>query len=387
MAVASRIRGLPVQRKVALTYLDDDAFDARYAASVPVADDVRRRITSGWIAFGFVAGGDGGFGAAARTTAFSGFYDPTLGQVFLRKKRPASAFAGPDDAGVGPRGERDDAALVVHELTHALQDQAFGLPAFARADDEDGMLARKATYEGDATMVAEVFGATQAKESAGDAILRASDRARTLPEEDVVKWIGADASLTERPAIGWRPLVFAYYGGLSFLSAVKPPYDFRASDAVFRDPPTTTEQVMHPEKYAAREPRLALADPAPPAGATWSTTGTLGEYRTFLLLARCATRDVAARAAAGWGSDRFAIGALAGDKLGLQWLTRWDSTADAEEFERALVTAARCFPAPARVGTHIGTEDGIARVGDRVAYVRGIAGAAAAAKALAARGP
>jgi hypothetical protein len=366
-------------RDVPLTYLDDAAFDAQYAASVPVAEDVRRRITSGWIAFGFVAGGDGGFGATSRTTAFSGFYDPALGRVFLRAKRPASAFAG--DA--GPPDERDDAALVVHELTHALQDQAFGLPKFAQADDDDAMLARKATYEGDATMVAEVFGATQANESLGDAILRASERARTLPEEDVVKWIGADGSLVERPAIGWRPLVFAYYGGLSFLSGVRPPYDFRAIDGVFRDPPTTTEQVLHPEKYVAREARLPLADPPAPAGSTWTTTGTLGEYRTRLLLARCAPRDVAARAAAGWGADRYAVGALPGDKLALAWITRWDTPADAEEFERALATTSRCFPSPPRSGVHIGTEDGIARVGDRVAYVRGVTGAAALAKSLA----
>lgn len=356
LSQVARLRGLAAKRAVDVTYLDDAAFDAQYTVSVPVADDVRRRIVATWTAFGFVAGGSEADPGRTRTTAFSGFYDPKLGHVFLRDRIDRDALT----------------PLLVHELTHALQDQTFGLATFAQSDDDDGMLARKATFEGDATLVAEVYGAKEAKEDLGVSILRASARASTLPEEDVVKWIGADPTLLERPAIAWRPLVFAYYGGMSFLSTVQPPYDFHVVDDVFRDPPTTTEQVLHPEKYRTREPRLPLDAMGAPPGATVLAEGTLGEYRTFLFLLRCVPRDVSARAAAGWGNDHYVVTAASKDTVSLTWTTRWDTEADAQDFERTLGLAARCYPAPSTTGLRIATDDAIARDGDRVTYVRGI---------------
>lgn len=352
----ARLRGLTPKRAVDVRYLDDAAFDAQYAVSVPVADDVRHRIVATWTAFGFIGGGTEADPGRTRTTAFSGFYDPKLGQVFLRD-----------------RADRDSLkSLTVHELTHALQDQTFGLASFSQDGDDDAMLARKATFEGDATLVAEIYGAKEAKDDPEVSILRASGRATTLPEDEVVKWIGADLTLIERPAIAWRPLVFAYYGGMSFLSAVQPPYDFHVVDAVYRDPPTTTEQVMHPEKYRAHEARLPLEAKSAPAGTTVVAEGTLGEYRAFLFLLRCVPRDVAARAAAGWGNDHYVVASSTKDKLSLTWTTRWDTEADAQEFEHALATAAKCYPAAATSGLRIASDDAIARDGDRVTYVRGV---------------
>jgi hypothetical protein len=355
----SKIRGLAPKSPVSIETLEDEAFDARYAASVPIADNLRLRTLMMWVAFGFVPGGSDAYTSTGRKTSFAGFYDAKEKRIFLRNRNVSTA---------------SNEALLVHELTHALQDQYFALDHFSHNEDstnEDAMLARKAVYEGDATLVAEIFGAEQAKEELAVAISTAAERARTLPEEDVVKWIGAEARLRERPAIAWKPLVFSYYTGLAFLASLCTPFDFRAIDAVYQTPPISTEQVLHPEKYRTHEQPLALEMP----DAAGVPQGTLGEYRIALFLERCLSREQAQKAAAGWGNDKYIVTALANDRVGLRWVTRWDTEADASEFHKALKEVSRCYPAlnndVSKRGLHIGTETRLRLEGDRVTYLRG----------------
>ncbi len=64
----------------------------------------------------------------------------------------------------------------------------------------------------------------------------------------------------------------------------------------------------------------------------WKELGrnVLGELQTSIMLGRSG-----AKAAAGWDGDHYAVFEKAGDKLGLVWLSTWDSEDDAKEFAQA----------------------------------------------------
>jgi hypothetical protein len=360
------IRGLVPKRAVEIETLDDDAFERRYAESVPVPAALRARALATWTAFGFIPGGSDAY--ATRKTAFAGFYDPPSQKIVIRQAQ----------------GHFNEPALLVHEMAHALQDQYFGIDRFARIEDnEDAMLARKAVLEGDATLVAEAWAAEAAGERGTDAIARAAERVGGLPEQEIVQWVGAESRLLARPAIAWKPLVFAYYTGLQFLASLRSPFQFATVNKAFEAPPSTTEQVLHPGAYSAHEAPLALDQPAAEES-TVLARGSLGEYRISLMLQHCGptAREVARAAAAGWGNDHYVVTALPKERAALQWVTRWDTPEDAEAFHRALNDAVRCYPKAASSGLHVETEIGLAIVGDRVSYVRGMPHAARIARAL-----
>jgi hypothetical protein len=126
-------------------------------------------------------------------------------------------------------------------------------------------------------------------------------------------------------------------------------------------------------------------DPPDAEEATVVARGSLGEYRIGLMLQHCGPqmRTIARNAAAGWGNDHYVVASdPRTQRASLQWVTRWDTVADAQAFHLALHKAARCYPKAASVGLHIREETGIAIAGDRVSYVRGVPGAAVTARSL-----
>ncbi len=68
-------------------------------------------------------------------------------------------------------------------------------------------------------------------------------------------------------------------------------------------------------------------------GADWKELGrnVLGEMQMAVLL----RRQGGASAAAGWDGDRYAVFEGPRNRLGLVWLTTWDSEDDAREFTTA----------------------------------------------------
>jgi hypothetical protein len=104
------------------------------------------------------------------------------------------------------------------------------------------------------------------------------------------------------------------------------------------DPPESTEQVLHPERYLDardRPVRLELgASLLEPDGFTLVAADTLGEMGIRILAGRSLPKEKAEQVAAGWGGDRLAAFAR-GQDLVIVWLTAWDSEADAVEFADA----------------------------------------------------
>jgi hypothetical protein len=121
---------------------------------------------------------------------------------------------------------------------------------------------------------------------------------------------------------------------------------YAAVDAAFADPPDSTEQILHPDKYLTREAPVEVKVPAgitAKLGAGWSQVGqdTLGEaiLRIWLKIGGATPLD-ANKAAAGWGGDRLALYRGPSGELVVVLVTEWDSIGDAEEFAGAAAALA-----------------------------------------------
>ena len=137
------------------------------------------------------------------------------------------------------------------------------------------------------------------------------------------------------PRIIQEGLLFPYLAGADFVRGF---YQRRArADEVpyGERMPVSTEQVLHPGKYTARE-RPARIRLAAPAGDTLIYGDDFGEFETRIALETWGIgEDVAVAAASGWNGDRFAVlGTRSGTAL--VWVVAWDTPADAAEFAAAL---------------------------------------------------
>jgi hypothetical protein len=111
-------------------------------------------------------------------------------------------------------------------------------------------------------------------------------------------------------------------------------------DQAFREPPRSTEQILHPEKFNQRnEPipvEIAATDQILGLGWTDVTSNTLGELDLRILIEQFTDRNTGNRAAAGWGGDRYRLVERGDGQLGLILQTAWDTQNDADEFATAL---------------------------------------------------
>lgn len=157
-----------------------------------------------------------------------GFYDPEDGRLVVRG-RDLDAFVE---------------MTIVHELTHALQDQHFELdrPEVDEADDERS-IAFDALAEGDATRVEEAWYAEQSPER----------------QSQVDGYYGGGSEEQETDVVDVL-LGFPYFVGPTYVEDLLSEGGQPALDAAFTDPPTTTEQILYgadrPDPVAVAEPEL-----------------------------------------------------------------------------------------------------------------------------------
>jgi hypothetical protein len=146
--------------------------------------------------------------------------------------------------------------------------------------------------------------------------------------------------------------LFPYVAGQPFVDALRSAGGWDAVDAAYKDPPVSTEQIMHPEKYIERDDPtpVKLPDLKATLGTGWSVIdeNTVGELQTAVLLANLKPGqglnmttgsldlpEAATNAAAGWDGDQYALWGK-GDQEVLVWQSVWDSEQDAVAFSRAL---------------------------------------------------
>jgi hypothetical protein len=233
-----------------------------------------------------------------------------------------------DDAVQIDAGDFDILARVTyaHEYVHGLQDEHFDLDAFAdnEALNDDQFLARLSLVEGDASLAMNRY---------------LFDQLDFLSDEDLELLEGepADDPVESAPSIIRETFDFPYTYGLDFV-AVLQQGGWEAVDAAFADPPQSTEQILHPEKYFSRdEPQIVSLPPLTDTlGIGWRhiDTETLGEFQTAVYLAQQIDRAAADIAAQGWGGDQYALYARDGDDL-MVYHSVWDSPEDRGEFAAA----------------------------------------------------
>jgi hypothetical protein len=235
----------------------------------------------------------------------------------------------------------DQRPALAHALGHALADQRFGLRDVLGIDlegrhhlDGDAERARVALVEGDAALTALELDDPRGALTGGHALPALADEIAAAPGARGAAWPRAIAS-------------FTHADGLAFVARVRAHRPWSAVDALWAEPPQSTEQVLHPEKYDARESPVPLAPPDARAfGDAWkaSADDVIGELGARVWLVKDVPPVVAERAATGWGGDRatlFVPASEAGADAGappppfVVWSTTWDDLTDAEDFARA----------------------------------------------------
>lgn len=270
-----------------------------------------------------------------------------------------------------------------HELYHALQDQYFGLDHYldmgheggAGARNTDAQLARSAVVEGEATyimslwMMQTVAHKTPTRDVMANIVsMQANmsmDRLREmLKQPQVAQTVGADMKAAvdasvDIPTFIMDTMMAVYLKGLGFVFAVDE-QGWPAVEKLYTEyPPQSTEHILHPEKWLAREAPTAFEWPKFEKIAAlreWELLDddVLGEFQWRIVFKELGMVKEAESAAAGWGGDRYAVFKRKdSDSMLLLLRTCWDSEKEASEFAKAyrsaLVFKYDEEPAPTRV--------------------------------------
>jgi hypothetical protein len=238
----------------------------------------------------------------------AGYYDPDSATLF--------GVAGAD---------HDQLRLVLaHEMVHALQGQYLPLDSILNATaNNDRLTAAQAILEGQATLASiDVLAPGQKVAATPEFWEMYRDQVR---EQQSRMPVFAKAPLVVREA-----LIFPYLDGAEFMhwwgtSGEKDtvPYGPRM--------PVSTEQILHPERYARGDAPVEVVFPADSATVY---EDVLGENEIRVLLAALAGSDeVQTVVPIGWGGDRFrVVGSLFGPAL--VWYVVWDDAQGRQRFMR-----------------------------------------------------
>lgn len=287
-----------------------------------------------------------------------GFYDEHSHAIHIRK------------SALGKKSDVEIASVLAHEMMHSLQTQHFPFPDLAKEPNEDVRLAQNAVLEGDAMLVMVAYLARKNRIPVTRALVRAALATTEREFERYSRARGGQEVLDQAPPLIRERLTFPYLYGLSFIGALYRAGGFELVNRVYQHPPTTTEQVLHPEKYLAGEGAVPVEEPKLLPGFERVTGGRVGELQIRTILSYCLPPERATKAAAGWGGDAYVIATR--QKTGaLFWATAWDDENEAKEFEAALKDYVKCTRQ--RSKTHVmPAGDHLVRQGTRVVLVRGL---------------
>ncbi|HEX2753923.1 MAG TPA: hypothetical protein VHM48_00580 [Candidatus Limnocylindrales bacterium] len=270
--------------------------------------------------------------------------------------------------GLGPAQK----TTFAHEFTHALQDQNFDIGSLKLDEigQGDRSFARLSLVEGDATLLMSLWQIQN---------LTQADLGQLLAEA------GSDPStkvLLDMPPILREALLFPYTGGLSFVQGLQGSGGWQAVNDAFSKPPASTEQILHPEKYASGEAPIAVTLPkdlVTSLGGGWKVAleDSFGEFQLAVWLRGSKAIDAATAndAAAGWGGDRIALVEGPDGAWGVILRTAWDSAADAAAFEAAAASLVDGLANPASLLPGSGGAERWIVIGSDDATLNRVAGA------------
>lgn len=225
--------------------------------------------------------------------------------------------------------------IAVHELTHALQDQYYNLDQFISPQfTTDQVMARQALVEGDATAVMTDYSLLQV----GSRGLRYEDNVESMMMQNVLSMgLMGNANVPEPLKLA---LLFPYTSGLRFVHTLLKIGGYKEVDKAFKNPPQSTSEILHPEKYINHSKQSVEIDLHPLIPETEGTIfyeDSLGEFTIASLFKNDMTqRENASRIGNGWLADKVAlIRRKDSEQISILWKTVWESPKEAEEFFNA----------------------------------------------------
>jgi hypothetical protein len=277
-----RLRGLTFQHPVPVEVLDDAAFERRYSRDQTLTKSDRKelaRTNSVLLAAGLIDDPvDPEAVRAAYRQRVLGFYDPKHEEIVVR----GSDFDSPAAR-----------AVLAHELTHALQDQHFGLKKLTRKASDTESAVPRALIEGDASRVGRLYGNA----------LSAEERAQ----------LESASSETDEPTLPLPPILAVsasgpYALGEIVVSLLEATGQQAAIDAAFEDPPLDDIVLIDP--VALLDPFSAAEVPEPELARGERRLGAsfpFGAWGLFLTLAARLPVTDALAAAERWGGDSYIV--------------------------------------------------------------------------------
>ena len=269
-------RGLKFKHKVKVTLLSPAKFVAKLKADQG-KDDAKdaEKLRATFSALGLIPASTDLLKAfrSAYDQGTIGFYDFKSKQLYVR----------------GTKATPGVQAVLSHELTHALDDQWFGLnrPGLDNSNQELG-LAFTALSEGDAERTRMDF----------EAKLSSADKAAATKEEN-------SGGTPKVPNIVLQIIGFPYAAGPEFIKAVIAHGGLAALNTAYRKPPVSSEQILIPDRYFAHDVPKHVAYPH--ADGTVIDKGDLGLIGLFLTLSQQIGQTDAATGVRGWGGDEYVV--------------------------------------------------------------------------------
>jgi hypothetical protein len=279
------IRQLEFEHPIAVTFLAEDDFVERVTSDNDDATDEEleqlERAEQLLRALGLVEGdvdlADEQDQLAAE--GVMGFYDPGTEELVVR--------------GSGDELDPMVMSTVVHELTHALQDQHFDLAAPLQAPSAGASTGGRALIEADASYVEQTW------------IERLSRRDAAEYDRLLREFIAA-GDADGPPAVLEEALSFPYVFGPVLHAALLAEGGLDDVDEAYTDYPSSEEQVLFPTAYLDDDDPLPVEIPGEAAGDV-RQEGEYGAFGLFQVLSGRLDYEQAFTAVEGWGGDAFRL--------------------------------------------------------------------------------
>jgi hypothetical protein len=254
----------------------------------------------------------------------AGYYDPKTKDMYVVQD---DQFSG------------NEKMTYAHEYTHVLQDQTWDLENGLKTNDDyckthsEYCAGVQALVEGDASLSEQYWFFQDATEQ---------------DQKDVQDFYRTYTSpvFDSTPLFLQKDFIFPYDQGLSFVQYLYDGGGWAAVDKAYENPPSSTEMILHPEKYPSdKQVDVPLKEVTTALGKGWdeTTRNSMGEWYLNLILSAGVQEsarldeETASTAAAGWGGDTYTVNwNESTGQLAVILRSRWDSTRDADEFWKAL---------------------------------------------------
>lgn len=203
----------------------------------------------------------------------------------------------------------DQKTVMAHELTHALDDQYFHLDKWEKAvrSNDDASLARDAVIEGSALAAMMDYSLVDLHTS-----VRELPDIAPFIESSVADQMDKDPNLSKAPPFVRDELLFPYLEGAKFTQKVlKQTGSWEDFQSVFKKPPASTQQILHPDLYfqnvIPETVHLPKLKSDMPRGYAQLDENVVGEFALGEVLKQYLGPGDAEKFAPMWRGDRYAL--------------------------------------------------------------------------------